>query len=192
MHRNWKGTSTIRWMLVLTTLVLLAAGVASGFFNRVASGKPDRSSAEAKVPFAPELDSRAPDFMLVTSSGGAIRLSEFRGRPVLINFWASWCGPCRIEMPTIQERYENFEGAGLVVLAINFDESSDVVAAYGQALGLSFPLVLDPGGEIQKLYRIRSYPTSFFIDSNGIIRAQHIGVMTGNQLDDNLARIGME
>jgi thiol-disulfide isomerase/thioredoxin len=179
-------------MLVLTTLVLLAAGVASGFFNRVASGKPDRSSAEAKVPFAPELDSRAPDFMLVTSSGRAIRLSEFRGRPVLINFWASWCGPCRIEMPTIQERYENFEGAGLVVLAINFDESSDVVAAYGQALGLSFPLVLDPGGEIQKLYRIRSYPTSFFIDSNGIIRAQHIGVMTGNQLDDNLARIGME
>jgi cytochrome c biogenesis protein CcmG/thiol:disulfide interchange protein DsbE len=94
-------------------------------------------------------------------------------------------------MPAIQDRYESSKSEGLVVLAVNFDESSEAVTAYGAELGLMFPLLLDPGGEIQKRYRNRSYPTSFFVDAEGIIRAHHIGVMTEGQLDENLTKIGI-
>jgi peroxiredoxin len=137
---------------------------------------------------APVEGSRAPDFQLQTLDGQRVRLSELRGQVVLINFWATWCAPCRLEMPAIQDRYER---GGFEVLAVDFDESPELVQAFVNELGLSFPVLLDPGADIQKLYQVRGYPTSFFIDTEGIIRIIQIGIMTEEELDANLQELGV-
>jgi peroxiredoxin len=141
---------------------------------------------------APEEDAIAPDFKLLNIDGVEVRLSELRGQPVLINFWATWCAPCRLEMPGMQDRFEKFADDGLQILAVNFDEPVEAVQGFSDELGLTFELLLDPGGEIQRAYRIRGYPTSFFLDPNGVIKVLHIGVMTEGQLDIYLAEIGLE
>ncbi len=110
----------------------------------------------------------------------------------MLNFWATWCGPCEIEMPLLQARYERYRQDGFSVLAVNFDEPQELVTAYGQDHGLSFPLLLDPGGEIQQLYRIRGYPSTYLLDRDGVIRDIHIGLLTENRMDEMLASVGLE
>lgn len=134
----------------------------------------------------------APDFSLFNLEGEEITLSELRGHPVMINLWATWCAPCRIEMPHIQDRFERYAGEGFLVLAVDFDEPADIVADFRDELGLTFDILLDPGAEVQKLYRNRNYPSTFFVDADGVIQVQHIGLMTEGQLDENLAAIGLE
>jgi peroxiredoxin len=141
---------------------------------------------------APAVDFPAPDFLLTNTQGDQIQLSDLKGQPVLINFWATWCAPCRIEMPAIQNRFGAFRDQGFVVLAVDFDEPADDVRSFGVEFGLDFDLLLDPGGEIQKLYRVRGYPTSFFVGRDGFIKVQHIGLMTEGQLDGYLAQIGLD
>ena len=153
-----------------------------------------RSGSEADLStleIAPVQGAIAPDFGLFNLQSEEVTLSELRGRPVLINFWATWCAPCRIEMPAIQDRFERYEDDGFLVLAVDFDEPAGTVEAFRDELGLTFELLLDPGAEIQQLYRNRSYPSSFFVDPDGVIQIQHIGVMTEGQLDENLAAIGL-
>lgn len=147
--------------------------------------------ASSTLQVAPEQGSLAPGFSLENVRGEVVDLDELLGQPVLINFWATWCAPCRIEMPFIQDRFEKFQEDGLVVLAVDFDEPKDDVAFFGEELGLTFELLLDPGGKIQSVYRILGYPTSFFVDPEGMIRVKHIGVMTEGQLDDYLGEIGV-
>jgi peroxiredoxin len=139
----------------------------------------------------PTLGSLAPDFTLTSVDGKSVSLSQFHGKTVLVNFWATWCGPCQIEMPAIQSRFEQFKDDGLIVLAVDFDESRQAVAEFRDDFALTFELLLDPGAEVQKLYRNRSYPASFFIDSEGVIQVQHIGVMTEGQLDNYLEQLGL-
>lgn len=146
----------------------------------------------SNLEIAPKQGALAPDFTLFTVEGEEITLSELRGRPVMINLWATWCAPCRIEMPHIQDRFERYANEGFLVLAVDFDEPAGLVEEFRDELGLTFDLLLDPGAEVQELYRNRSYPSSFFVDENGVIQVQHIGVMTEGQLDENLAAIGLE
>jgi peroxiredoxin len=171
--------------------MLLIGGAAFAFLRSVGQESSNRSKVANSVPVEPVLNAQAPDFTLETVEGEKVQLSDFNGRPVLINFWATWCGPCRIEMPAIQDRFATYQEPGLVVLAVNYDESRGAVSIFRDEMGLTFPLLLDPGGEVQQLYRNRSYPTSFFVDEQGIIRSHHIGVMTEGQLDENLATIGV-
>jgi peroxiredoxin len=134
--------------------------------------------------------SAAPDFNLNTYLGEDIRLGGFKGSPVLINFWATWCQPCRLEIPYIQSRYERYN-TDLVVMAVNYDEPENIVQTFAEEFNLTFNVLLDPGGRIQSLYQIRGYPTTYFIDSDGIIRVIHIGFMTESQLDDYLKQVGV-
>jgi peroxiredoxin len=136
------------------------------------------------------IGSPAPDFNLKTYLGDEVRLSDFKGSPVLINFWATWCQPCRLEMPHIQSRFEQYN-TDLNVLAVNFDEPADIVQTFTEELNLTFNVLLDPGGRVQSLYQIRGYPTTYFIDSDGFIRVIHIGFMTESQLDDYLKQVGV-
>lgn len=106
----------------------------------------------------------------------------------MLNFWATWCAPCRFEMPAIQDRFDNTD---LQVLAINFDESEDLVQPFVQELELTFPILMDPGAEIQKLYQVRGYPTSVFIDEQGLVQVVHIGILDENQLDGYLQDLGL-
>lgn len=133
----------------------------------------------------------APKFTAVTVDGEQISLDDFRGKVVILNFWATWCAPCREEMPALEARYERYKDQGLVVLAIDFDEPAEDVRAFKDALGLTFPVLLDPGATVQQLYRVRGYPTSFFVGRDGTIQAQHIGVVFEDQLDGYLTELGV-
>lgn len=184
------------WLLFLGA-VLLGAGFALvifvGFPGAEAQTMPSAAtsaSSEMQSSAIVGVGEEAPEFELFDLEGEPVRLSDHRDHVVLVNFWATWCGPCRIEMPAIQERYERYRDAGLTVLAVDFDESAEAVRAFGDELGLTFPLLLDPGGVIQRRYRILGYPTSVFIDGGGVIRAVHIGLMNEKQLDGYLADLG--
>lgn len=138
----------------------------------------------------PEVNSPAPDFQLQSLNGEALRLSDFRGRPVMINFWATWCGPCQLEMPLIQKYYE-MHSPDLVVLAVNNDEPRASVQEFVDKMKLTFPILLDPGARVEDQYRVRAFPTSLFINREGLIRYQHIGILNEQQLVQYLKQIGV-
>jgi peroxiredoxin len=138
----------------------------------------------------PSLDAPAPDFVLESLSGESIQLEDYRGKPVLLNFWATWCAPCRLEMPAFQSRFEEYKGE-LAVVAVNNAESPEDVRSFVDEMGLTFDILLDPEAEVQRLYLVRGYPTSVLIDADGIMRMQHIGLMTEDQLDGYLLEIGL-
>ena len=125
------------------------------------------------VNVAPVVGALSPDFYLLNLNQERIQLSDFVGKPVLLNFWATWCEPCRVEMPLIQNRYEKYSEEGLVVLTINAAEPQENVEVFKNELGLSFEFLLDPVADVQRLYRIQGYPTSVFVDSDGIIQVIH-------------------
>jgi len=139
---------------------------------------------------APVVGALAPEFELADLDGGIIRLGDLRGQVVALNFWATWCVPCRAEMPLLDAALEKYGAAGLAILGIDADEPADLVADFRDELGVVLPLLLDPGGEVQQLYRIRGYPTTFFVDRDGVIRAQHLGIMSEGQLERTLASLG--
>ena len=117
----------------------------------------------------------APDFTLADLDGDTVNLSDLRGIPVMLNFWATWCGPCRNEMPYIQEIYEQWQDRGLVIFAINEGEDFPKVYQFMQSNNLSFPVLLDTNGNVSSKYEIRGIPTTLFIDEDGIIQGRRIG-----------------
>lgn len=124
-------------------------------------------------PKPPQVGGPAPNFTRESFEGRPTTLSEFRGKVVLLNFWASWCESCKKEMPEIEAAYQQHKNDGLVVLAVNFGEKKERAAPHVR--GLSFPLLLDRKADVAAAYGIRSLPVTFFIDSDGIIREQVTG-----------------
>lgn len=118
---------------------------------------------------------KAPDFTLKSSTGGNVKLSELRGRVVLVNFWATWCTPCKEELPFFNTLYRRYQNLGLEVLGVNIDKVSSQGAKMSTALGLSFPVLFDPSGKTSNLYRIRSMPTTFVVAKDGTVRHVHWG-----------------
>ena len=130
----------------------------------------------------PRIGKLAPDFRLPNLEGQSISLSDFRGKPVLINFWASWCGPCLYEMPFIQEIFEEWSDQGLVILAIDMGESLATVKDFLQSHNFSFPVLLDIDQDVALEYNIRGIPTTFFIDKDGIIREIFFGAFPDKEI----------
>jgi peroxiredoxin len=124
----------------------------------------------------------APDFTLKTTAGETITLYQMRGHPVLVNFWATWCGPCKAEMPDLQKVYDIYQGAGLVVLGINEGETQAEVSAFAQTSHLSFLMLLDTDSRVGNDYEIRAIPASFFVNSDGVIREVHVGSMEQTEI----------
>jgi cytochrome c biogenesis protein CcmG, thiol:disulfide interchange protein DsbE len=157
-------------------------------FNRSAPAS-DEMAQDGNVPVAPKVGSPAPDFELERLSGEPLKLADLHGQPVVINFWATWCIPCEIEMPLLQDRFE--KNPGLRVLAVNFAEPAADVQAFVDQHGLTFDVLLDPRAIVQSAYRVRGYPTTYFIDSEGVVQAVHIGILLDKQLDGYLEDIGV-
>lgn len=131
----------------------------------------------------------APDFQLTDLDGKAQRLSEYRGRGVLINFWGSWCEPCVNEMPLLKEAYAK-AGGGVEVLAVNVGQSRGTVKQFAEEQGLTFPLLLDVSGETAKTYRVNGLPVSVLIDAEGVIAEVHTGEMKSvGQIEGLLKKI---
>jgi len=130
---------------------------------------------------------RAPQFSVMDLSGELVASSQFSGKPLFINFWATWCEPCRYEMPEIQALYDEAGGA-FEVIAVS-DEPLPTVRRYLDAFGYTFPVFLDVDRSMNQDFLIRALPTSVFVDSKGIIRAVHLGQLTREQMEQYLARI---
>ncbi len=119
---------------------------------------------------------KAPDFELKTLDGKTVKLSDYRGKKVILNFWATWCPPCKAEMPDIQ-KYYNEADDNVEILAINIDPQYDV-KKFVREVNVTFPVLLDSNDEVNTMYRILTIPTTYFIDGTGIIRSKHLSVMT--------------
>ena len=133
---------------------------------------------------------RVPDFSLDTPDGGTFRLSDYRGQAVVLNFWATWCGPCRAEMPDLQAIHDDHaEDGELVVIGINEQESADAVLGFANELELSFPMALDSVAGVFEAFGIIGLPGTFFIDADGVLRARVLGQLHGELLDEGLASI---
>jgi thiol-disulfide isomerase/thioredoxin len=168
----------------LGVIILFGLGFGDQLFG---GGKAAGGGSLADSPF---VGSPAPDFQINQLGGQPVRLSDLKGKPVLINFWATWCGPCTAEMPAIQKIYAQYPSQ-FTVLAVNADEPVSDIKSFLKDKGLTFDILLDPGGKVQSLYRLRGYPTSFFLDADGIVRAEFIGPLSEGQLVDNLKKVGV-
>lgn len=109
----------------------------------------------------------APDFSVTNLLGESVKLSDFRGRPVLLNFWASWCVPCEAEMPAFEKIYSDFKDRGFVIVAVAVDDSLDQIQAFQGRYKLSFPILIDKAGVTKRLYKYSGFPESFLIDKEG-------------------------
>jgi peroxiredoxin len=121
----------------------------------------------------------APDFTLPSVSGPNLRLQEQRGRVVMVNFWATWCGPCRVEMPHLSRLYDKYRGSGFVVLGVNIDEDPRKAASLASQLGMSFPVLLDTDKKVSRLYDLSTMPSTILIDRDGRVRYVHRGYRDG-------------
>lgn len=137
---------------------------------------------------AAEVGALAPDVRLMDLAGREVQLSQFRGRPLLLNFRTTWCGYCRQEAPELQAAHEVLPD--VVVLGVYIDESAAQVSAYTQQLGLTFPVALDDGGESARTYNVRGIPMSFFLDAGGVITAQHLGPLSLDRIRSYLSEQG--
>ena len=147
------------------------------------------TSTAGEIP-APREGFLAPDFSLSTPDGETFTLSDLRGKAVLVNLWATWCPPCRAEMPAMQKLYDEYKDQGFMVLAINmtYQDNPAAVVPFVQENGLTFPILLEGTGKVGETYELRSLPSSFFIDRNGIIQE----VVIGGPMSEALLRTRIE
>jgi peroxiredoxin len=136
-----------------------------------------------------EIGRTAPDFELTTLDGGSIKLSELRGKGVLINFWASWCKPCRDEMPAIQRVYDRYKDKGLEVVAVNIAEPDVTVNGFVRHLDLTFPVLLDRDREVTRLYGIGPIPSSIFVSPDGKVVRKVSGQMAEGQIESMVLEV---
>jgi peroxiredoxin len=153
---------------------------------------PEDKNPTGKKPLA-EVGRAAPDFLLETPQGGTLRLSDLQGQPVVLNFWATWCPPCREEMPELVAAYERHREAGLVIVGVDLQEPDKTVLDFADEFGIVFPLVIDRDGDVADAWRlggpIEGIPTSYFIDETGVVRDFFYGPMTEDFLEERLAKI---
>ena len=131
----------------------------------------------AAAPLAPQ--SQAPDFTLRTLEGKNLRLGEQRGRVVLVNFWATWCGPCRQEMPHLNKLYDKYKASGFMLLGVNVDEDTRNAVAVADKLGVRFPVLPDADKRVSKQYDLSAMPSTVLIDRDGRVRHVHRGYQSG-------------
>jgi len=164
-----------RWAELVGFVVLLIGALAGAAY--LGSGR-DAARSDAASAFEvarANASEPAPDFELSDLEGRRVRLQDFRGRVVFLNFWATWCVPCREEFPAMVALSRDLGEQGLAVVAVNFQEDREPVAAFAREFGVPFPVLLDPAGEAARLYRVQALPTTVFVDRQGMLAGTALG-----------------
>lgn len=146
-----------------------------------------KSQEDVNVPVGIEKGNLASDFELKTLDGQIIKLSDLRGKRVIVNLWATWCPPCRAEMPDMQKFYEENKDKGVVVLGVNLTASEkqpENIVKFIDEFGITFPIVLDEQNRVADTYRVVSIPTSYMVDSRGVIQQKVVGPMNKEMMEE--------
>lgn len=170
--------------IILYILILIA-----GASWTVLSIDNTRTSA-AGITSAPQAGFIAPDFTLNSLAGETYTLSKFQGQAILVNLWATWCPPCRAEMPAIEKMYQEYKDQGFIVLSVDmtYQDDPSAVSPFAKEYGLNFPILLEETGDMASAYQLRSLPSSFFVDREGVISE----VVIGGPMSEALLRARIE
>ncbi|WP_240345784.1 peroxiredoxin family protein [Parageobacillus toebii] len=191
-EKGWRNATT----KITLGVIILSLDITSILTNQQETGR-----IESKTVMSTPLDSGkigtnvgevAPDFELLSIMGNKVKLSDLRGNTVILNFWATWCPPCKAEIPEMQKFYENNKNNNVEILAVNLtnsESSPDAVKNFVREKGMTFNILLDKQGEIGNLYGVITIPTSYIIDKNGIIRGKYVGPMSYETMDRFISSI---
>ena len=183
------------WILVPATVILISA---VAIIDRVAHASTaisrpaivTKAATQNDVNIGNRIGFTAPDFTLNTIDNKEISLSDYRGRPVILNFWASWCGPCRYEVPAFKAFSEKYAEEDVVVIAVNTQDDPDSARGYAIADKLKFVIPVDPRGVVAGLYNIRGLPTTYIIDGKGVITSIKIGpFLSIDEIEERLTSV---
>jgi len=153
---------------------------------------PTKVGQDQQLTVGLEKGNLAPDFELKSFDGKAMKLSGLRGKKLILNMWATWCPPCRLEMPEMEKFYTDTKNEGIEILAVNLtqaEKSRNDVPAFIKANGITFPVIMDENGDVAKLYNVSSIPATFVIDTQGVIREKVVGPMTYDSMKKMLGTI---
>ena len=172
----------------------LVAGLALADCGQDAGSAPESGSAASSSEPLPDvglaIGDRFPDFEVESLSGGTLSLASYAGRPLFVNFWATWCGPCRIELPEMEAIWVSREFGDLEIIAISIGERRETVEKLvAEEIPLSFDVGIDPSGEFDRKYSIIGMPTSYFLDTRGVIKDVNIGGMNRDVLVRRISTI---
>ncbi|WP_282174194.1 TlpA disulfide reductase family protein [Cytobacillus firmus] len=154
--------------------------------------KYDKIEDPEDLPIGLEKGSLAPDFELTDMEGNPAKLSDYRGKAVLLNFWASWCPPCRAEMPHMEKLYKKYKDKKFDILAVNLtntEKNNGDAEKFVKELGLTFTIPMDVKGTVGADYNIMAYPTSYFIDSDGVIREKVLGALNEEYMEKEIKKL---
>jgi len=172
------------WKPLVLILVVSVLAADPYFDYRANAENPAAQTSESTVdiPIGTSIGELAPDITGTTLDGEPLTLSELRGELVLVNVFASWCGPCRAEIPHLVELFDEIENEGIAFVGLNLSESSAAVSFFRNEFDINFPLLLDEDGRLTEIYQPIGLPTSWFIDADGVVRYVFAGPMTKEML----------
>ncbi|KMQ01363.1 redoxin domain-containing protein [Bacillus cereus] len=188
-----------RKLTIIVVLLCLAGYAAYAQFGKkeqVVQGEQEQSEAAMKEMIASngiEIGKSAPDFELTKLDGTNVKLSDLKGKKVILNFWATWCGPCQQEMPDMEAFYKEHK-ENVEILAINYTPSEkgggeEKVSNFAKEKGITFPILLDKNIDVTTAYKVITIPTSYFIDTKGVIQDKFIGPMTQKEMEKRVAKL---
>ena len=183
-HRRQSPTKPRKSWLYLNigiavALIVAGVGLLLWMGQQAVTSPPQSSNSPAQASGG----AAASDFTLFSPDGQEISLSDYEGQVILVNWWATWCPPCKAEMPAINAFYETHKADGFVVLAVNSQEGASTVKNFIQNNGFTFPVLLDSQGQVMERYHVRALPTSFIIDRHGVIQHIQTGEISPRQLE---------
>jgi thiol-disulfide isomerase/thioredoxin len=170
-------------LILLAGLALFVAVTATMMADRVTEGGPGSESSPIQIGL------RAPDFTLSTEDDRELTLSDFRGQPVALNFWASWCLPCRFEIPVMNQAMRDYADEGLVILSIDVGEQPSDVVEFLDGKEIEYEVLLDPYRVVSDQYSIVSMPTTIWLDAEGIVRAIDYGALSDERIEQSMALV---
>lgn len=183
-----------RWRFYMVPAIVLV--IILGTVYWLQSSQPDTVGASTQIQSfgkvsgqAPKVGAPASDFTLTSLDGKPVSLSSFKGKVVILNFFATWCPPCRAEMPDLESTYKDLKDKGFEVVAVDLQEDKNTVSGYAKSLGLDFTILLDPNADVFGQYRINGLPTSFFIDKDGTIKDFTIGGLNKKLFQQRLDKL---